>query len=405
MQAEQSLTKYPSLLERLFTGALPVYKQAVVYDRTLLCLILALSVLGIIMVASASIPYANTTFENPMHFVYRHLAYLAMSLVGVLIVVQIPTYWWLKTGGYLLILSLALLIAVLIIGKSVNGATRWIPLGPFNLQVAELAKLLLFVYLSGYLVRHQHDVQNKTKGFIKPLAVFLCMAVLLLCQPDLGTLIVMFATTLGLLFLAGAKVVQFFFMFLAGLIAIVSLIVFEPYRMRRILSFMNPWEDPFGAGYQLTQSLMAYGRGDWFGVGLGNSIQKLNYLPEAHTDFIFAILAEELGYFGVAVTTLLLLAVVVRVIRIGGKAMHQEKPFLAYLAYGIAIWTSIQTAVNIGASAGLFPTKGLTLPFISYGGSSLLVMSCAMAIVLRIDFELRMQRCQAIEGYGGKRHG
>lgn len=405
MQAEQSTEQTANKLKRLFQGALSDHKQAVVYDRVLLCLVLSIVLVGLVMVTSASIPYANSTFDNPLHFVIRHCVYLLMAVAIALVVVQIPVSWWQNSGGYLLMLTLVLLVSVLFVGKTVNGATRWLPLGPFNLQVAELAKLFLFVYLAGYVVRHQPDVQKNFKGFMNPLAVLFVVSLLLLAQPDLGTLIVMFATTVAVLFLAGAKLFQFFGLFLAGMSAIIFLISIEPYRMRRILSFMDPWQDPFGAGYQLTQSLMAYGRGDWLGTGLGNSIQKLDYLPEAHTDFIFAIVAEELGYLGVACIIIALLAVVVRIVRIGYNAMQEGQIFSAYLSFGIGIWVSIQTAVNIGASAGLFPTKGLTLPFISYGGSSLLVMSCAIAIVLRIDFELRMKHCQAIRGYRGKRHG
>ena len=214
----------------------------------------------------------------------------------------------------------------------------------------------------------------------------------------------MFATTIGLLFLAGAKLWQFFGLVFTGVLAVVALILFEPYRVKRVTAFLDPWADPFGSGYQLTQSLMAYGRGSWFGQGLGNSLQKLEFLPEAHTDFIMAILAEELGYIGVLVVLLLILSMVVKALRIGNRAMTQERPFEAFLAYGIGIWFSFQTVVNVGASTGILPTKGLTLPFVSYGGSSLIVMSVAIAILLRIDFELRVDGVQALKrGGSGKR--
>ncbi|MEC8785717.1 MAG: FtsW/RodA/SpoVE family cell cycle protein, partial [Pseudomonadota bacterium] len=257
---------------------------------------------------------------------------------------------------------------------------------------------------AGYLVRRYEEVTENLKGFIKPLVVFFALAMLLLLQPDLGTVVVMFATTIGLLFLAGARLWQFFALVFAGILAVVALIVFEEYRMKRVTSFLDPWADPFGAGYQLTQSLMAYGRGNWFGQGLGNSLQKLEFLPEAHTDFVMAILAEELGFVGVLAVLGLILWMVLRALSIGNKALEKGRAFDGYMAYSIGIWFSFQTAVNIGASAGILPTKGLTLPLVSYGGSSLIIMSVAVAILLRIDFELRVDGVQAI-GRGDSKSG
>ena len=226
--------------------------------------------------------------------------------------------------------------------------------------------------------------------------MFFLLALLLLLQPDLGTVVVMFATTIGLLFLAGARLWQFFALVFVGLLAVVALIVFEEYRLKRVTSFLDPWADPFGAGYQLTQSLMAYGRGNWFGQGLGNSLQKLEFLPEAHTDFVMAILAEELGFVGVLAVLGLILWMVIKALQIGNHALERGRAFDGYLSYSIGIWFSFQTAVNIGASAGILPTKGLTLPLVSYGGSSLIIMSIAVAILLRIDFELRVDGVQAL---------
>jgi cell division protein FtsW len=213
---------------------------------------------------------------------------------------------------------------------------------------------------------------------------------LLLLQPDLGTVIVMLVTLFGMLFIAGAKLSQFIALMIAGVMSVIGLIIAEPYRIRRVTSFLDPWEDPFGSGYQLTQSLMAFGRGGWFGQGLGNSIQKLEYLPEAHTDFVFAVLAEELGFVGVVLVLMLLMWLVMKAVFIGKKAFEHEQQFGGYLAFGIAIWFAFQTLVNVGAAAGIVPTKGLTLPLISYGGSSLIVMSVAVSILLRIDFECRL---------------
>jgi cell division protein FtsW len=278
----------------------------------------------------------------------------------------------------------------------VNGATRWLAIGPITIQVAEIAKLFFFCYLAGYLVRRYEEVTENLKGFIKPLIVFFVLALLLLLQPDLGTVVVMFATTIGLLFLAGAKLWQFFGLVFTGLAAITALILMEGYRMDRMTYFLDPWAKPFGEGYQLTQSLMAFGRGDWFGQGLGNSLQKLEYLPEAHTDFIIAILAEEFGFIGVALVLTILFVLVFKALKLGNRALSSGRPFEAYLAYAIGIWFSFQTAVNVGASAGILPTKGLTLPLVSYGGSSMIVMAVAIALLVRIDFEIRVDGVQAM---------
>ena len=288
-----------------------------------------------------------------------------------------------------------MLIIVLVAGKSGNGASRWIPLGLFNLQPAEVAKLSLFVFMSGYLVRKQDEVrQTFFGGFMKPIMVFAFFAVLLLGQPDLGTVVVMLVTLFGMLFIAGAKLTQFLALMIAGIAAVVGLILVEPYRIRRVTSFLDPWEDPFGSGYQLTQSLMAFGRGEWFGQGLGNSIQKLEYLPEAHTDFVFAVLAEELGFVGVVLVLMLIFSLVLKAVYIGKRAFDEGEMFGGYLAFGIGIWFAFQTLVNVGAAAGIVPTKGLTLPLVSYGGSSLIIMSVAVSILLRIDHECRLKRGQ-----------
>ncbi|WP_051333458.1 cell division protein FtsW [Aliagarivorans marinus] len=367
----------------------------VLYERGLLWLSLCLMVMGLIMVASASIPEGINLSDDPFRFAKRHVVYLVLCLCAMAVVVQLPIRWWQASSTWLLLASLALLVLVLLIGRNVNGSVRWIGLGPVNLQPAEFAKLALLAYLAAYLVRRQEQVRENLKGFLKPLVVFFLLAFLILAQPDLGSVVVMFVATVGMLFLAGAKLIQFFSLIFVGGVAVVALIVTAPYRMRRMTSFVNPWEDPFGSGYQLTQSLMAFGRGNWFGEGLGNSIQKLEYLPEAHTDFVVAVLAEELGFSGVLIVLALLIALVMKAMNIGRRALAQQQAYAGYLACGIAIWFSFQTMVNIGAASGLLPTKGLTLPLISYGGSSLLVMSVAVGILLRIDHELRLEQCQA----------
>ncbi|MCU4674214.1 cell division protein FtsW [Catenovulum sp. 2E275] len=402
--SEQILAK-PTVKEtigRFFESAFGVSSEHALYDRSILLIAITLACLGLVMVASASIPYAMREFDNPLHFVIRHIIYLVLSFIAMGAVMKLPISWWEKFNPYLLFVALGLLIAVLIMGKTVNGATRWLSFGPLNIQAAEPAKLFFFAYLAGYLVRREADLKQNLKGFLKPLAVFFILAILLLIQPDLGTVVVMFATTVGLLFLAGSKLIQFFALFMTGIMAIVALIILEPYRLKRVTSFLDPWQDPFGSGYQLTQSLMAYGRGDWFGTGLGNSIQKLDYLPEAHTDFVVAILAEEFGFIGVSCVIALTFFLVAKVISLGSRAIKKENVFAGYLAYAIGIWISFQAAVNIGASAGILPTKGLTLPLVSYGGSSLIVMSVAIGLVLRIDYE---QRCSQLQATRGSKRG
>ncbi|HGS5203093.1 TPA: cell division protein FtsW [Vibrio cholerae] len=361
------------------------------FDRQLVWIAFGLMLIGLVMVTSASFPISSRLTDQPFHFMFRHAIFLLLAFLTSSMVLQVPLERWMKYSSLLLGISFFLLIVVLVVGKSVNGASRWIPLGLFNLQPAEVAKLSLFIFMSGYLVR-KHDEVRQTffGGFLKPIMVFGTLAVLLLGQPDLGTVIVMLVTLFGMLFIAGAKLSQFLALMVAGVLAVVALIVAEPYRVRRVTSFLDPWEDPFGSGYQLTQSLMAFGRGEWFGQGLGNSIQKLEYLPEAHTDFVFAVLAEELGFIGVVLVLVLIFSLVLKAIFIGKKAFQHDQQFGGYLAFGIGIWFAFQTLVNVGAAAGMVPTKGLTLPLISYGGSSLIIMSVAVSILLRIDHECRL---------------
>ncbi|ENM3885419.1 cell division protein FtsW [Vibrio cholerae] len=368
------------------------------FDRQLVWIAFGLMLIGLVMVTSASFPISSRLTDQPFHFMFRHAIFLLLAFITSSMVLQVPLDRWMKYSSLLLGISFFLLIVVLVVGKSVNGASRWIPLGLFNLQPAEVAKLSLFIFMSGYLVR-KHDEVRQTffGGFLKPIMVFGTLAVLLLGQPDLGTVIVMLVTLFGMLFIAGAKLSQFLALMVAGVLAVVALIVAEPYRVRRVTSFLDPWEDPFGSGYQLTQSLMAFGRGEWFGQGLGNSIQKLEYLPEAHTDFVFAVLAEELGFIGVVLVLVLIFSLVLKAIFIGKKAFQHDQQFGGYLAFGIGIWFAFQTLVNVGAAAGMVPTKGLTLPLISYGGSSLIIMSVAVSILLRIDHECRLAERHAPE--------
>lgn len=372
------------------------------FDRSYLVLAFAMYAIGLVMVMSSSMPVAERLFNNPFHFFIRHAIYIVLSIGISAFILQIPMSRWHQHSGQLLILAIGLLVIVLLVGRTVNGSTRWIVFGPITIQAAEPAKLFFFCYLSAYMVRRRDEVMENVKGFIKPLVVFGALASLLLFQPDLGTVVVMFVTTFGLLFLAGAKLWQFISIAGVGLMAIGALAYFSPYRWARVTGFLDPWADPFGTGYQLTQSLMAYGRGELLGQGLGNSIQKLEYLPEAHTDFVMAILAEEFGFVGVAVVLMLSMILVFKALMLGRKAIQKEKYFEGFFAFSIGIWFSFQTAVNVGASAGIVPTKGLTMPLISSGGSSMIIMSMALAALIRIDHEIRLQSIQATASYGKK---
>ncbi|ATA19382.1 cell division-specific peptidoglycan biosynthesis regulator FtsW [Gibbsiella quercinecans] len=367
----------------------------VLYDRTLLWLTFGLAIIGFVMVTSASMPIGQRLADDPFLFAKRDALYLGLAFGLSLVTLRIPMDVWQRYSNVMLLLSIVMLLIVLVVGSSVNGASRWIALGPLRIQPAELSKLSLFCYLASYLVRKVDEVRSNFWGFCKPMGVMVVLAVLLLAQPDLGTVVVLFVTTLAMLFLAGAKLWQFLAIIGSGLIAVALLIIAEPYRMRRVTSFWNPWDDPFGSGYQLTQSLMAFGRGEFWGQGLGNSVQKLEYLPEAHTDFIFSILGEELGYIGVVFALLMVFFVAFRAMSIGRRALEIDQRFSGFLACSIGIWFSFQALVNVGAAAGMLPTKGLTLPLISYGGSSLLIMSTAIVLLLRIDFETRLSKAQA----------
>jgi cell division protein FtsW len=365
------------------------------FDRSYIILAFSMYIIGLIMVASSSMPIAERLFDNPFHFIVRHMIYIILSLCVAAFTLQIPMYRWHQYSSKLLIIAVILLLVVLVIGRNVNGATRWISVGPITLQAAEPAKLFFFCYLSAYLVRRRNEVMENIKGFTKPLMVFGLLSALLLMQPDLGTIIVMFVTTFGLLFLAGAKLWQFIAISGVGITLLTMLAYFSPYRWARVTGFLDPWKDPFDSGYQLTQSLMAYGRGETFGQGLGNSVQKLEYLPEAHTDFVMAVLAEEFGFIGISVILLLSMTLVFKALLLGRKAIDQKKYFEGFFAYAIGIWFCFQAAVNIGASAGVVPTKGLTMPLISYGGSSMIIMTLAVVILIRIDHEIRLQSIQA----------
>jgi len=374
-------------------------------DIGLLLVVAALIGLGLVMVASSSIGVAEKTFNNPFHFMLRQSIYVAIGLGLAFVMYEIPLRLWETTGPIMLVVALVLLVLVLIpgFGRTVNGATRWVDLGVFDIQVSEIAKLLMVMYMAGYIVRHGHAIRSTLVGFFKPLAVVAVLSGLLLMEPDFGASVVILLVTMGMMFLGGVRVIQFasLFAFAAGLFAIIA--VTSPYRMLRLTSFLNPWADPLNTGYQLTQALIAIGSGSWFGAGLGSSIQKLFYLPEAHNDFMFAILAEELGLVGVMTVLVLFVYAVWRAFAIGATAERAGHAFGAYIAFGIGLWVGIQAFVNIGVNMGILPTKGLTLPFMSAGGSSMIVMCAAIGLLLRVHRETHDLKLKGVRSIGRPR--
>lgn len=362
------------------------------YDRWFILAIVSIVLMGMLMMTSASIVVSDKQLHQPFYFLIKQLVYLTLGTVLGSAVVQIDIHYWEKMGGYLLVMVMLMLALVLIpgFGHSVNGSARWIGYGPFSFQVSELTKFSIVIYMAGYLVRRNEEIRTQLSGFLKPMAVLGAVAILLLREPDFGATVVVTATTMAMMFLAGMRVRHFMALLLLVASALAVIAVSAPYRIARLTSFLNPWDRPFDTGYQLTQSLIAFGRGGWFGVGLGKSIQKMFYLPEAHTDFLFAVVAEELGLFGMFLIIGLFVLLVVRVFFIGRQAQTLGKHFAGFLAYGFGAWLAIQFIVSIGVNSGLLPTKGLTLPLMSYGGSSVLVNCIVIAVLLRIDHENRL---------------
>ncbi len=358
-------------------------------DPWLLGSALVLLGLGLVMVCSASITMASREWGQPFYFFDRQSLYIVVGMVSGLIMLRVPTVLWERYGMVLILFSILLLALVLVpgIGRSVNGSTRWMALGPINLQVSELAKLFSVVYLAGYLVRRSAEVRTAMSGFLRPMVLLSIMVLLLLVEPDFGAAVVMLATALGLMWLGGVRWWQFLLLLGFMVAVLMVLAVSSPYRMARLTTFLNPWANPYSSGFQLTQALIAFGRGEWFGVGLGASVLKLFYLPEAHTDFLFAVLAEELGLVGAVIVIGLFSVLVGRALIIGRRAERSGRLFGAYLAYGLGLWIGLQAFINIGVNMGVLPTKGLTLPLMSYGGSSIVVMCLAVAMLLRVGLE------------------
>lgn len=362
-------------------------------DYWLLACALGLLAFGFIMVSSASMSVAENCCHDPFFYVKRHALALGLAFVAGIAVFRVPLERWEAVGTWLFLGSICVLALVLVpgIGRTVNGATRWIPLGPLNLQPSEFVKLFAVIYVSGYLVRHADSVVNQISGFIRPMLLIGVAALLTLMQPDFGTTAVMMATVMGLLYLGGTSLLPFALLLGGVVVGLVALVVVSPYRMQRVISFLDPWQDPFNSGYQLSQALIAFGRGEWFGVGLGNGIQKQFFLPEAHTDFLASVIGEEFGFVGILGLILAFAFFCWRAFQIGKRADALGNRFASYVAHGIALWIGLQAFVNLGVNVGLLPTKGLTLPFLSYGSNSLIVGCMAVAILMRIDITLREQ--------------
>ena len=374
-------------------------------DPVLLTIVMTLLLGGFVILASASITISDKVSGDPFFYVERQLVAAMIGAAAGLFCLFVPMRVWQSISPLLLLVGLALLFVVLIpgVGYEVNGSTRWVRFGIMNLQVSEPARLCLLVYVAGYVVRQQKALRERFVGFLRPMVVLSLACALLLAEPDFGAAIVLTATALTMLFVAGARIRDFLLFFSATLVAMVVLALTSPYRMKRLTGFLDPWADPFDSGFQLTQSLIAIGRGEWFGVGLGSGVQKLFYLPEAHTDFVFAVFAEEFGLLGSLVLIALFLALLWRIFSIAKRAAATERFFEAYLAMGLGTWLGLQSFINLGVNMGLLPTKGLTLPLISYGRSSLIVTMAAIGLLLRIHHEIVVDARPVNRKRGGRR--
>ncbi len=382
----------------------PIATLARITDLWLLAVTLVLLALGFVMVSSASMAIAERQLGDPFYFAARQLSYIGLGVVAALLVLQIPLERWEKHSILLLGFGIALLLAVLLpgVGREVNGSVRWLPMGLFNLQVSEMMKLVVVIYMASYLMRRAELVRTSVMGFIWPMAMLGVISVLLLLEPDFGATAVIAVTVMGLLFLAGVRLWQFGVLISLAGAGLVTMVLTSPYRVERLQSFMYACDIEFAynKGYQLCQALIAFSRGEWLGVGLGAGVQKLFYLPEAHTDFLLAVLAEEIGFVGAAAVIGLFALFIARAFIIAYRAEQRGYLFGAYLAYGIGLWLGLQAFVNVGVNMGVLPTKGLTLPLMSYGGSSLIICCIAVALLLRVDYETRFLHAMSGKGTG-----
>ena len=359
-------------------------------DPVLLSIGLALLIGGLVILASASISVSDNTVGEPFYYVQRQAIAALIGVAAAFICLFIPMSVWRNLGPLMLLIALALLLVVLIpgVGHAVNGSTRWLRVGVINIQVSEPARLCLILYIAGYLVRQNKSLREQFSGFLRPMLVLSLACGLLLAEPDFGAAIVLLATALAMLFVAGARVRDFLLFFSTTIVAMAGLAITSPYRLQRLTAFLDPWSDPFNSGFQLTQSLIAIGRGEWFGVGLGSSVQKLFYLPEAHTDFVFAVFAEEFGLLGSLLLIALFFGLLWRIFKLSIRAANAERFFEAYLTVGLGTWLGLQAFINVGVNMGMLPTKGLTLPLISYGRSSLIIAMISIGLLLRVHHEL-----------------
>jgi len=367
-------------------------------DPLLLAICSSLLFIGYVMVASSSIHLGPKLLDNIWNYPLKQLIHIALGSVLGAYIATVPMRHWEKIGPLLFIAGLLLLVIVLVpgLGVKVNGSTRWLSLGGLRVQVSEVVKFFAVIYMAGYVTRHQKSLRESAFGLAKPLLLFLIASVLLLREPDFGSAVVILMIAMGILFLAGAKLLHFGILFAGLAVPAMLLVIYEPYRMLRVTSFMDPWADPLNTGFQLVQALISFGRGEVLGVGLGSGIQKLFYLPEAHTDFLFSVIAEELGLLGVVTVVGLFALLVWRAFQIGAKAEQAGEEFSAYIAYGLGIWFGFQAFVNMGVNMGMLPTKGLTLPLMSYGGGSMMIMCCAVALLFRVHSEITEANANAI---------
>lgn len=378
--AQNTVQKISQLLSRL-----PKLPAEMTARNILIFCVISLLCFGSVMVASASMPYAEYIHENPFYFLIRHGISIVVAAVVAFLTYRISLNLWFKNAFPLWLVTMVLLLAVLVVGSEVNGSHRWIKLGGFTLQPTEIAKIVMAIFTADYVVRRAKEVRTHWKGLLRLSGVMALTVGFIVAEPDLGATVVIVLMMVGVFFLAGAPATQFLIMLGAILAGITALILFEPFRFQRLISFTNPWADPLGVGYQLSNALMAFGRGEWIGTGLGHSVQKLSYLPEAHTDFMLAVLGEEFGFVGVTLVMVLSFTMLACCIRIAHRALQHNYLRAGYLAYGISIIFLMQILVNAGMNMGLMPTKGLTLPFISYGGTSLMMCAAMISLILKID--------------------
>jgi cell division protein FtsW len=377
------------------------------FDSVLLFVSASLIIIGYVMVASASLHLGIKMTGDGFYYPVRQFVHIGLGLVFGAGIAAVPMRAWEKNGPLLFIIGLLLLIIVLIpgLGVKVNGSVRWLSLGGMRIQVSEVVKFFTVIYMAGYVTRYKSSVQNSAFGLLKPLGLFSVASLLLLLEPDFGSAVVILMIAMGIMFLAGARLSQFIVLLvIIGVLAIL-LVYFSPYRLVRVTSFIDPWADPLKTGFQLVQALISFGRGEWWGVGLGSGIQKLFYLPEAHTDFLFSVIAEELGFLGVVTVIGLFSLLVWRAFAIAAAAEQADQWFSAFIAYGLGIWFGFQSFINMGVNMGILPTKGLTLPLMSYGGGSMITMCCAVALLFRVQSEITEINAETVPAdRRGRRH-